>query len=113
MAKKVISDSEVGPILSRASTPDAREAQVIAKAYDLAEKRILEGTASDTLVREFIKLGSPKEQIERDILERQRDLITAKTEALRAQKRVDELYSDALSAFKSYHGDGEDGSDVF
>lgn len=113
MAKKVISDTEVAQMVSKASTPGARESQVIAKAYDLAERRIMEGTASDTLIREFIKLGSPKEQIERDILERQRDLITAKTEALRAQKRVDELYSDALSAFKSYHGDDEDGSNIF
>lgn len=113
MAKKVISDREAATRVSRASTPGARETQLIAAAYDLAEQRILDGTASDTLLREFVKLGSPKEQTEREILERQRDLITAKTEALKAQKRVDELYSDALSAFKNYHGDGDDGSDVF
>ena len=64
MAKKVISDTEVVQMVSKASTPGARESQVIAKAYDLAERRIMEGTASDTLIREFIKLGSPKEQIE-------------------------------------------------
>lgn len=108
MAKKIQSDTEVVKVLHKASTPAGREQQIIAKAYDLAEQRILDGTASDTLLREFVKLGSPKEQIEREILERQRDLITAKTEALQAQKRVDELYSEALTAFKSYHGDTDE-----
>lgn len=108
MATKRITDAEVIRNVRKASTPSARENQIIAAAYDLAEQRILDGSASDTLLREFVKLGSPKEQIERDILERQRDLITAKTEALRAQKSVDELYKEALSAFKSYHGENDD-----
>lgn len=108
MATKRIGDEEVIRSIRKASTPSARENQIVAAAYDLAEQRILDGTASDTLLREFVKLGSPKEQIEREILERQRDLITAKTEALQAQKSVDELYKEALSAFKSYHGDDDD-----
>ncbi len=108
MATKRITDAEVIRNVRKASTPSARENQIIAAAYDLAEQRILDGSASDTLLREFVKLGSPKEQIERDILERQRDLITAKTEALQAQKSVDELYKEALSAFKSYHGENDD-----
>lgn len=108
MAKKIITDQQVINNIRKGSTPNAREAQLVAAAYNLAEQRILDGTASDTLLREFIKSGSPKEQIEREILERQRDLITAKTEALQAQKRVDELYSEALAAFKSYHGDTDE-----
>lgn len=107
MATKRITDEEVIRTVRKASTPAARENQIVAAAYDLAEQRILDGTASDTLLREFVKLGSPKEQIEREILERQRDLITAKTEALQAQKSVDELYKEALSAFKSYHGEDD------
>lgn len=108
MATKRITDDEVVRRVRKASTPSARENQIVAAAYDLAEQRILDGTASDTLLREFVKLGSPKEQIEREILERQRDLITAKTEALQSQKKVDELYADAISAFKAYHGSDDD-----
>lgn len=113
MAKKRESDTQILNTVRKASTPDARQMQLVASAYDLAEQRILDGTASDTLLREFIKIGSPKEKIEREILERQRDLITAKTEALNAQRKVDELYSEALSAFRSYHGDDDDGQDIF
>ena len=113
MGKRRISDEEVVRTIQRASTPEAREAQIVASAYDLAEERIRNGTASDTLLREFVKMGSPKEKIEREILERQKDLITAKIEALEAQRTADEVYSNALEAFKAYHGDSEDGSDVF
>lgn len=91
-----------------ATTPEAREDQVIAAAYDLAEKQILEGTASSQVITHFLKLGSRKERIEQEILERQKELITAKTEALQSQKRVEELYADALSAMRSYQGTARD-----
>lgn len=113
MEKRRESDEDIVKSVRRASTPHAREMQVAAAAYDLAEKRILEGTASDTLIREFIKIGSPKEQIEREILEKQRDMIVAKTEALQSARRVDEMYSEALTAFRSYHGDGDDNENIF
>lgn len=113
MAKRRLSDGQVVVKTPKASTPDAREAQLTAAAYNLAEQRILDGTASDTLIREFIKIGSPKEKVEREILERQRDLITAKTEAIRAQKRSDEMFAEALAVFKSYRGDSDDGENIF
>lgn len=91
-----------------ATTPEARENQVIAMAYDLAEKQIREGTASSQVITHFLKLGSTKERIEKEILERQKELITAKTEALQSQKRVEELYADALNAMRSYQGTPRD-----
>lgn len=94
-----------------ATTPEARENQVIAMAYDLAEKQIYEGTASSQIITHFLKLGSTKERIENEILERQKELITAKTEALKSQKRVEELYANALSAMRSYQGRPQDDYD--
>ena len=38
------------------------------------------------------------------IMEKQKELITAKTESLKAQKRMDELYAEAITAMKSYQG---------
>ena len=46
------------------------------------------------------------ERIEKEILERQKDLITAKTESIKSQKRVEELYSEALKAMRTYAGAG-------
>ena len=87
-----------------ARTPEARENQMIALAVDLAEQQLRAGTASSQVITHYLKLGSTKERIEKEILEQQRDLISAKTEALKSQKRVEELYSDALEAMRSYSG---------
>lgn len=85
-------------------TPESRENQVISLAYDLAEKQILEGTASSQVITHFLKLGSTKEKIEKEILEKQKELITAKTEALQSAKRIEELYTDAIKAMRKYSG---------
>lgn len=86
---------------------EARENQLIALAVDLAEKQLAEGTASSQVITHYLKLGSSEERIKREILERQKDLITAKTEALQSQKRVEELYAEALKAMREYNGHGD------
>jgi hypothetical protein len=89
-----------------ATTPEARENQLIALAVDLAEKQLLKGTASSQVISHYLKLGSTKEKLEKEILEKQKELITAKTEAIHSQKRVEELYKNALNAMRSYSGRG-------
>ena len=108
MAKvKVPPSSE--PVRKRrpALSPEARENQLISLAVDLAEKQLQEGTASSQVITHYLKLGSTKEKIEKEILEKQKELITAKTEALQSAKRVEELYSEALSAMRRYGGQGD------
>lgn len=96
---------------SQALTPEARENQVINRAYDLAERRIIEGTASDTLLSHFLKMGSSKARIEKEILEREKELVTARTEALQSTKRSEEMFAEALAAMKHYNGQEDDGDD--
>ena len=93
-----------------AINPEARENQLISLAVDLAEKQLLEGTASSQVITHYLKLGSTKERIEKEILEKQKELITARTEALQTSKRVEELYANAINAMKRYsgHGDSDD-----
>lgn len=90
--------------LRPAATPEARENQMIALAVDLAEKQLMEGTASSQVITHYLKLGSTKERIEKEILEKQKELIEAKTESLQSAKRVEELYTNALLAMKTYSG---------
>lgn len=90
-----------------AMTPEAREQQMIALAVDCAEKQLMEGTASSQVITHYLKLATAKERIEREILEKQKDLITAKTEALQSAKRVEELYSEAIKAMRKYTGNGD------
>ena len=88
-----------------ALNPDLRENQLIAMATNLAEKKIRDGTASSAIIVHYLKLGTRKEEIEREILEEQRELIRAKTEDLRSAKRIESLYTEAMDAMKEYRGE--------
>ena len=100
--KKSKCERKIRPAL----TPEARENQMIALAVDLAEKQLLEGTASSQVITHYLKLGSTKEKIEKEILEKQKELITAKTESLQSAKRIEELYANAITAMRNYSGHG-------
>lgn len=88
-----------------ALTPEARENQLISLAVDLAEQQLRDGTASSQVITHYLKLGSTKERIEKEILEKQKELIEAKTQSLQSAKRVEELYANALSAMRRYSGE--------
>lgn len=94
-----------------ALSPEARENQLVALAVDLAEKQLMEGTASSQVITHYLKLGSSKERLERDILEKQKELIEAKTQNLQSAQRVEELYADAIKAMRRYSGSGEPDND--
>ena len=54
-----------------------------------------------------MKLGSTKERLEKEKLQEENKLLKAKTEALQSQKRVEELYAEALKAMRGYAGMGD------
>lgn len=87
-----------------AKTDESRENQLISMAVDLAEKQILEGTASSQVICHFLKLGTTKERLEKEKLKSENDLLKAKVENLKSQKTTEELYKNALAAMKSYSG---------
>jgi hypothetical protein len=108
MAKvKAVNSSESTRKMRPALTPEARENQLISLAVDLVEKRLREGTASSQETTHFLKLASTKSRIEKEILERQKELITAKTEALQAQKEYTVLVEEAIKAMRDYSGRGD------
>lgn len=96
-----------------ALTPEARENQLISLAIDLVEQRLIDGTASSQETTHFLKLATSKSRIEKEILEKQKDLITAKTEALQSAKRVEELYANAINAMRKYSGHGDSDEDEY
>ena len=87
-----------------ALTPEARENQLIYLATELAEQQLKDGTASSQVITHYLKLGSTKERIEKEILEKQKELISAKTEALQSTKKIEELYANAITAMRQYNG---------
>ncbi len=87
-----------------AGTPEARENQLISLAVDLAEQQLRDGTASSQVITHYLKLGSTKERMEKEMMAEQIKLLTAKTEALKSAKHVEELYAEAMAAFRNYSG---------
>lgn len=107
MRRAKTSSSEPMKTARPAMTPEDRENQMIALAVDLAEKQLREGTASSQVITHYLKLGSTKERIEKEILEKQKVLIEAKTEQIQSSKRIEELYINAMNAMKGYSGQGD------
>lgn len=91
-----------------ALTPEARENQMISLAIDVAEQQLRDGTASSQVITHFLKLGSTKERIEKEILEKQKELIDAKTQSYRSSEHAEELYKNALEAMRKYSGHGDE-----
>lgn len=86
-----------------ASTPDGREQQLVNLAVNLAEKQLLEGTASAAVITHYLKIASTRETLEREILEKQSKLIEAKALSISKDKEAEELAKAAIDAMKNYN----------
>ena len=107
MAKDKVKSSSSTRSRRPALTPESRENQMISLAVDLAEQQLLDGTASSQVITHFLKLGTTKAQLEKERIMHENKLLEAKTESLQSQKRVEELYANALKAMQNYSGQGE------
>ena len=87
-----------------ASSPEARENQLIALAVDAAEKQLIEGTASAQVITHYLKLGTTRERLEKEKIARETELLKTKVESMNSIARVEELYANAISAMREYNG---------
>lgn len=85
-----------------ATDPVAREKQLINLAVDLAEKQLTDGSAAASVINHYLKLASTRESIERDILEKQSELMTAKAEAIHSSKESKQIAQEAIEAMRNY-----------
>lgn len=108
---KAVTSSESSRKMRPALSPEARENQLVSLAVDLAEQQLRDGTASSQVITHYLKLGSTKERIEKEILEKQKELIEAKTQSLQSAQRIEELYTNALDAMRNYSGQGSSDDD--
>lgn len=95
-----------------AKTMEGRENQMISLAVDLAEKQLQAGTASAQVITHYLKLGSTVERLEKEKLEKENELLSAKTEAIKSAARVEELYLQALKAMRKYGGEKDDDTNI-
>lgn len=88
-----------------ATTPEGRENQLTALAFELAEKQLREGTASAQVISHFLKAGSTREVLEQERLKHENELLRVKKEAIEREKDIEKLMLDALNAMRSYKGE--------
>lgn len=88
-----------------AKTQEGRENQMISLAVDLAEQQLLKGTASAQVITHYLKLGTVREQYEREKLAEEVKLRRAQTDAIESSKKIEALYEEAIKAMRSYAGD--------
>jgi hypothetical protein len=88
-----------------ATTPEGRENQLISLASDLAERQLIDGSASAQVMTHFLKMGTERERLERQKIQNENLLLSAKVEQLASAKRIEELYDEALNAMREYKGE--------
>lgn len=101
--KKEVSKIDV-PEFGKGLTAEARQNQLIALAYDLVEQRLRDGTATSQETTHFLKMGTAKARLEERLMEADCKLREAKTEAIERDKRIEELYNDAIKMVQRYRG---------
>lgn len=92
-----------------ATTLEGREMQMIAHAVDLAERQLLDGTASAQVITHYLKLGTSRERLEQEKLRRENILLEARAQATASGERIEELMRNAIAAFRGYAGQEDDG----
>jgi dsDNA-specific endonuclease/ATPase MutS2 len=98
---------------SQRSAPPARnlenrENQLIEMAYNRAEERLRDGTATAQEIVHFLKMGTAKAQLEKKKLEAETELLMSKKDAVESAKRSEVAIDAAMKAFREYTGQDED-----
>lgn len=91
-----------------AMDPESREKQLISKAYDLAERQLVEGTASPSVITHFLSLATKKKTLENEVLEKTKVLIEAKASNITKGQENEQLTKKAIQAMKSYRPTSEE-----
>lgn len=92
------------PLPPPAKTLEGRENQMVALAFDLAERRLHEGNASAQEVVHFLRLGSTKERLEQEKLKHENEVLQTRVKEMESRKSSEELYIKALAAMRGYAG---------
>lgn len=92
------------PLPPPAKTLEGREQQLTAAAYDLAEMRIANQTASAQEVVHFLRAGSVHNQHVLEKIRGENDLLKSRIKELESRTSSESIYAEALEAFRGYAG---------
>jgi hypothetical protein len=88
-----------------ATTPEGRENQLITLAVNLAEKQLIEGSASAQVITHYLKLASTREKLEQQKIQLENLKLSAQIAAMESAKVAEELFEKAIEAMRAYRGE--------
>lgn len=93
-----------------ALSPDAQNNKLIALAVNQIEEQLRNGTASSQILSIYAKMAvsQEKERLEKELLEAKVALAKAKTDAIAAEARQEELYAQAIRSMRIYQGNSDE-----
>lgn len=91
-----------------ATTPQARENQLVALAYDVAEQMMRSGNPPAQVVTHFLKMGSSEHEVELRKKDEEIAYLRARNENLSRFDHGSELAAAALKALGQYRGEDDD-----
>ena len=87
-----------------AITQEARQKQMISLATDCAEDLMRSGKAPSQIIVHYLKLGTKQAELELEKTKKELALTEAKTKNIQSSEQAEELYKNALDAFRGYSG---------
>jgi RecB family exonuclease len=90
-----------------ATTPQAREHQLVALAYDVAEGMMRSGNPPAQVVTHFLKMGSSEHEAELRKKDEEIAYLRTRNESLSRADHGNELAAAALRALGSYRGEDD------
>lgn len=103
--QRIVDDEPGTPMILNAPAPktiEGNENRIANKAIKAIENRIDSGEATAQELLFFAKLGTKDYWLEKEIKEKQKMLLDAKTSSIKQSQQNQKLVSDALKAFKMY-----------
>lgn len=110
-ASRKNSDGTIQRRVAPAVDPEARENQLISLAVEAAERELMREKPSTQVVLHYLKLGTTKNQLEKEKLRKENLLLEAKADAMKSAARSEEMYADAIKAMQLYQGSINRGED--
>lgn len=84
---------------------EERERELAYLATCLAEQQLRDGTAKAQVITHYLKLASPRENIERRMMEAKIQLLEGQLQACQRDTTTQQLLEEAIESLKTYRGD--------
>lgn len=84
---------------------EQRERELAYLATELAEKQLKEGTARAQVIVHYLRASSPRENVERRMMEAKIRMLESQVQAYQNDIATQQLIVDAMEALKMYRGE--------